>query len=45
MWRPMRGTGGVSAAGGATTATMVTGRNRNVSLYSGSQMTMSVAPR
>ena len=39
------GTGGASATGGATTATMVTGHNRNVSLYSGSQMTMSVAPR
>ena len=39
------GTGGVSAAGGASTATMVTGHNRNVSLYSGSQMTVSVAPR
>ena len=39
------GTGGVSAAGGASTATLVTGHNRNVSLYTGSQMTMSVAPR
>jgi hypothetical protein len=39
------GAGGASATGGATTSTMLTGRNRNVSLYSGSQMTMSVAPR
>ncbi len=39
------GPGGANAAGGATIATMVTGHNRNVSLYSGSQMTMSVAPR
>ena len=39
------GTSGASASGGATTATMVTGHNRNVSLYSGSQMTMTVSPR
>ncbi|HVT97326.1 MAG TPA: hypothetical protein VHE33_07435 [Acidobacteriaceae bacterium] len=39
------GTGGTSATGGASTATLVTGHNRNVSLYSGSQMTMSIAPR
>jgi hypothetical protein len=39
------GNGGAGATGGASTATLVTGHNRNVSLYSGSQMTISVAPR
>ena len=36
---------GASATGGATTGTMLVGRNKNVSLDSGSQMTMSVSPR
>jgi hypothetical protein len=39
------GSSGAGASGGATTATMVTAHNRNVTLYSGSQMTMSVTPR
>jgi len=39
------GPGGASAAGGATMGTMLTGHNRNVTLDSGSQMTLGVAPR
>jgi hypothetical protein len=37
--------GGVSAAGGASTATMLTAHNKNVSLDSGSTMTISAVPR
>lgn len=37
--------GGTSASGAATTGTIVTARNKNVSLDSGSQMTMAVSPR
>ncbi|MFP5228656.1 MAG: hypothetical protein ACLGXA_13615 [Acidobacteriota bacterium] len=37
--------GGASASGVATMGTMVTGHHQNVSLDSGSQMTMSVVPR
>ncbi len=39
------GNGGASAAGGATVGTMLTGHNKNVTLDSGSQMAISVAPR
>jgi hypothetical protein len=37
--------GGVSGSAGASTATMLTGHGRNVTLDSGAQMTLSVAPR
>lgn len=39
------GTGGASAAGGAAIGTMLTGHNKNVTLDSGSQMAIAVAPR
>jgi hypothetical protein len=37
--------GGVSGSAGSSTATMLTGHGKNVSLDSGSQMTLSVAPQ
>ncbi len=38
-------TSGANASGGVSTATLLTGHNRNVSLDSGSQMTLGVAPQ
>lgn len=37
--------GGVTGSAGASTATMLTGHGKNVSLDSGSQMSLAVAPR
>jgi len=37
--------GGVNGSAGSSTATMLTGHGRNVTLDSGAQMTLSVAPR
>jgi hypothetical protein len=37
--------GGASSSAGSSTATMLTGHGRNVSLESGSQITLSVAPQ
>jgi len=37
--------GGINGSAGSSTATMLTGHGRNVSLESGSQMTLSVAPQ
>ena len=37
--------GGIGGSAGSSTATMLTGHGRNVSLDSGSQMTLSVAPQ
>ncbi|MGB6157083.1 MAG: hypothetical protein WBH45_02285, partial [Acidobacteriaceae bacterium] len=37
--------GGVTGSAGASFATVLTGHGKNVSLDSGSQMTLSVAPR
>jgi hypothetical protein len=37
--------GGVNGAAGTSTATMLTGHGKNVTLDSGAQMTLSVAPR
>jgi hypothetical protein len=39
------GSGGASATGGASIGTTLTGHNKNVSLDSGSQMMVAVAPR
>jgi hypothetical protein len=37
--------GGIGGSAGSSTATMVTGHGRNVSLESSSQMTLSVVPQ
>jgi hypothetical protein len=37
--------GGATGSAGASTATVLTGHGRNVTLDSGSQMTIAVAPR